>query len=315
VQNNPDQLKQVVSFRVLDLNAVVKDVSKMLTRVVGEDINLLFQPSVPLGSIRADVGQIEQVLMNLVVNARDAMPDGGEITIQTAMVELDADYVREHEPVRVGEYVMLSVRDTGCGMDEATKARIFEPFFSTKEPGKGTGLGLASVYGIVKQSGGYVWAYREPGRGSTFKLYFPKVQADAENVSTPPISTESIEGSETIVLVEDEANLRSVTAAALRSAGYTVLEAENPVKAIQLVKSYGSPIHLLLTDVIMPDMNGVELSKRLRVFRPDLKVVFISGYGGDELTRQLSVAPDAVLVEKPFSKRTLLMKIHAVLRP
>ena len=307
--------QQVVSFRVLDLNAVVKDVSKMLTRVVGEDISLVFQPSVPLGSIRADVGQIEQVLMNLVVNARDAMPDGGEITIQTAMVELDEDYVREHEPVRVGKYVMLSVRDTGCGMDEATKARIFEPFFSTKEPGKGTGLGLASVYGIVKQSGGYVWAYSEPGRGSTFKLYFLQVQADAENVSTPPISTEPIGGSETIVLVEDETNLRSVTAAALRSSGYTVLEAESPVKAIQLVESYGDPIHLLLTDVIMPGMSGVELSKRLRVFRPDLRVVFISGYGGDELKRQLSVAPDAVLVEKPFSKRSLLMKINAVLHP
>jgi two-component system cell cycle sensor histidine kinase/response regulator CckA len=305
--------QQVVSFRVLDLNAVIKDVSKMLTRVVGEDITVSFQPSMPLGSIRADVGQIEQVLMNLVVNARDAMPDGGEITIQTAAVELDEHYVREHEPVRIGEYVMLSVRDTGCGMDEATKARIFEPFFSTKEPGKGTGLGLASVYGIVKQSGGYVWVYSEPGRGSTFKLYFPQVQADAENLSTPPISTEPIGGSETIVLVEDESSLRSVTAATLRSVGYTVLEAENPVNAIRLVKSYGDPIHLLLTDVIMPDMNGVELAKRLRVFRPDLKVMFISGYGGDGLTRQLSIAPDAVLVEKPFSRHALLGKIRAVL--
>ena len=256
--------QQVVSFKVLDLNAVVKDVSKMLTRVVGEDITLLFQPSVPLGSIRADVGQIEQVLMNLVVNARDAMPDGGEITIETAMVRLDEEYVREHEPVRVGEYVMLSVRDTGCGMDEATKARIFEPFFSTKESGKGTGLGLASVYGIVKQSGGYVWADSEPSRGSTFKLYFPLVDADAEIVSTPPISTEPIGGSETIVLVEDEAILRSVTAATLRSAGYTVLEAENPAEAVQLVESCRDPIHLLLTDVIMRGMSGVELSKRLR---------------------------------------------------
>ena len=305
--------QQVVSPRLVDLNAVVNDVSKMLTRLVGEDITLLFQSSVPLGSIKADAGQIEQVLMNLVVNARDAMPDGGEITIETGNVELDENYRREHEPVAPGEYVMLSVRDTGCGMDEATKARIFEPFFTTKEPGKGTGLGLASVYGIVKQSGGYVWVYSELGRGTTFKLYFPRVYDDVENATMPPIKTETIGGCQTILLVEDEPALRKVTASALRSMGYTVLEAEDPTKAIQLVETCREPIHLLLTDVIMPGMNGMELSKRLKFFRPDLKVMFISGYGGGELTRQISLEPDAILLQKPFSKNALLMKIHAVL--
>jgi CheY-like chemotaxis protein len=251
--------------------------------------------------------------MNLVVNARDAMPDGGEITIETATAELDESYAREHEPVTAGEYVMLSVRDTGCGMDEATKARIFEPFFTTKELGKGTGLGLASVYGIVKQSGGYISVHSELDRGTNFELYFPRVWSEVENVKMPPISTTSIEGSETILLVEDETSLLSVTAAVLRSAGYTVLEAERPTKAIQLVDTYRGPIHLLLTDVIMPDVNGVELSQRLKAIRPDLKIVFLSGYGGEALERHLSVAPDAILVEKPFSKPALLGKIRAVL--
>jgi two-component system cell cycle sensor histidine kinase/response regulator CckA len=306
--------RQVVSPKVLDLNAVVNDVSKMLTRVVGEDVRLLFRPSVPLGSIKADAGQIEQVLLNLAINARDAMPTGGEITIETANVALDENYVREHEPVIAGQYVMLSVRDNGCGMDEATKARIFEPFFTTKEPGKGTGLGLASVYGIVKQSDGYIWAYSELDRGTNFKLYFPRVQVDLEIVRVPSISTEAVGGSETVVLVEDEPNLRGVTVVALQSAGYTVLAAETPAKAIQLVEAYREPVHLLLTDVIMPGMNGVELSKRLKALRPDLKVIFISGYGGEELARQMSEKPDAVLVEKPFSKVALLMKIREVLQ-
>lgn len=307
--------QQVVSFQVLDLNAIVDDISKMLRKVVGEDITLLFKPSVPIAAVNADAGQIEQVLMNLVINARDAMPSGGAITIETALAELDDNYVRQHEPVKEGEYVMLSVRDTGCGMDEATKARIFEPFFTTKGPGKGTGLGLASVYGIVKQSGGYIWAYSDVGRGTTFKLYFPRVRADVETLNGPSINAASFEGSETIVLVEDEASLLRVTADALRSAGYTVLEAETPAKAIQMAEIYRDTIDILLTDVIMPDMSGVELSKRLKVIRPSLKVVFMSGFGGEELKRQLSEAPDAVLLEKPFSKRTLLMKIHAVLHP
>ena len=286
----------------------------MLSRVVREDIILTYQTAIPLGSIKADNGQIEQVLLNLVVNARDAMPDGGKITVETATVELDDKYCLGREPVIAGQYVMLSVRDNGCGMDETTKARIFEPFFTTKQPGQGTGLGLASVYGIVKQSGGYVWVYSEVGRGTTFKLYFPRVQADVEAPRMPHIYTESIGGDETILLVEDETALREVTAFTLRSVGYTVVEVDSPEKAIWFVGTHQEPIHLLLTDVIMPRMNGVELSKRLKATRPHLRVIFASGYGGEELARQLSIAPNAVLLEKPFSKDTLLTKIRAVLR-
>jgi two-component system cell cycle sensor histidine kinase/response regulator CckA len=306
--------KQVISPRVLDLNFIVNDLSKMLTRVIGEDISFSFHPSVPLGSVLADGGQIEQILMNLVVNARDAMPDGGEIRVETANVELDKSYSRKHEPVPPGPYVMLIVRDTGCGMDETTKARIFEPFFTTKAPGKGTGLGLATVYGIVKQSGGYIWAYSESGHGTSFKLYFPQVQtAAAESVISTTVGTEAFSGSETVLLVEDEHIIRNITMSSLQSAGYTVLEADKPLRAIQIVESYAQPIHLLLTDVIMPEMSGVKLSKRLKSMRPDLKVVFISGYGGDELAKQMSLEPDAVLIEKPFSRKTLLARIHAVL--
>jgi CheY-like chemotaxis protein len=254
-------------------------------------------------------------LLNLVVNARDAIPDVGTITIATSNVELDDNYVREHEPTIPGEYVMLSVRDTGSGMDETTKARIFEPFFTTKEPGKGTGLGLASVYGIAKQSNGYVWVYSELGQGTTFKLYFPRVRADAEPINAAPASSAMTKGNETIVLVEDEPTLRNVTAATLRSAGYTVLEANGSDAAVHLAEMHPGPIQLLLTDVVLPHMNGVELSKRLVALRPDLKVIFISGYGGEELARHISVAPDAVLVEKPFSRQTLLTKIHTVLHP
>jgi PAS domain S-box-containing protein len=305
--------QQVVSLKILDLNAVINTTSQMLSRVVREDIILTYRTSVPHGSVKADAGQIEQVLLNLVVNARDAMPDGGKITIETASVELDEEYCLGHGPVVTGQYVMLSVRDTGCGIDEPTQARIFEPFFTTKQPGKGTGLGLASVYGIVKQSGGYVWVYSEVGRGTTFKLYFPRVRAEVETARMAQIDTESIGGDETILLVEDETALREVTAFTLQSAGYTVVEAESPAKAIELVATHRAPIHLLLTDVIMPHMNGVELSKRLQASRPNLKVVFASGYGGDELARQISVAPDAVLLEKPFAKHALLKTVYAVL--
>jgi PAS domain S-box-containing protein len=304
--------QQVVSLRVLDLNAVVHEASKLLSRVVREDIILSYQTSVPVGLIKADAGQIEQVLMNLVVNARDAMPDGGQITIATNSIALTEKYCLGDEPVTVGDYVMLEVRDTGCGMDEPTKAHIFEPFFTTKQRGKGTGLGLASVYGIVKQSGGYVSVSTELGRGTTFKLYFPRVQGQIDS-GTTPIDADSMGGNETILLVEDETALREITASILQSAGYTVVEADNPSKAIQLAETHSGPIHLLLTDVIMPHMSGVALSKRLKISIPHLKVIFASGYGGDELAKQLSVATDAVLLPKPFSKNSLLALVHTVL--
>lgn len=304
--------QQVVSLKVLDINAVIHEAGKLLSRVVREDIILSYQTSVSVGLIKADAGQIEQVLMNLVVNARDAMPDGGQITIATDSIALNDKYYMGHEPVPAGDYVMLEVRDTGCGMDEPTKAHVFEPFFTTKQPGKGTGLGLASVYGIVKESGGYVSVGSELGQGTTFKLYFPRVRGQIDSAA-PPVDTESMGGNETILLVEDETALREITVSILQSAGYTVVEADNPAKAIQLAETHSGPIHLLLTDVIMPLMSGVELSKRLKTDIPHLKVIFASGYGGDELAKQLSVATDAVLLSKPFSKNSLLALVHRVL--
>jgi len=304
--------QQVVSLKVLDINAVIHEAGKLLSRVVREDIILSYQTSVSVGLIKADAGQIEQVLMNLVVNARDAMPDGGQITIATDSIALNDKYYMGHEPIPAGDYVMLEVRDTGCGMDEPTKAHVFEPFFTTKQPGKGTGLGLASVYGIVKESGGYVSVGSELGQGTTFKLYFPRVQGQIDSAA-PPVDAESMGGNETILLVEDETALREITVSILQSAGYTVVEADNPAKAIQLAETHSGPIHLLLTDVIMPLMSGVELSKRLKAAIPHLKVIFASGYGGDELAKQLSVATDAVLLSKPFSKNSLLALVHRVL--
>jgi two-component system, cell cycle sensor histidine kinase and response regulator CckA len=304
--------QQVVFPKVVDLNAVIHEASQLLSRVVREDIILSYQTSVFVELIKADAGQIEQVLMNLVVNARDAMPDGGQITITTGSIALNDKYCLGHEPVTVGDYVLLEVRDTGCGMDEPTKAHVFEPFFTTKQPGKGTGLGLASVYGIVKQSDGYVSLTSELGRGTTFKLYFPRVRGQIDSVATP-VNTDSVVGSDTILLVEDESALREITASMLRSAGYRVLEAESPTKAIQLADTHSEPIHLLLTDVIMPHMSGVALSIRLKSSIPQLKVIFASGYGGDELAKQLSVATDAVLLPKPFSKTSLLALVHSVL--
>ncbi len=306
--------RQVVSLKVLDLNAVVNDVRKMLMRVVGDDITLLFRPSVPLVSIMADKGQVEQVLMNLVINARDAMPDGGEITIETSRVALGGSY-REHEPVIAGEYVMLSVRDNGSGMSEATQARIFEPFFTTKQPDKGSGLGLASVYGIVKQSSGHIWVKSELGQGTAFTLYFPLVKGHAEDVSTTLVGGESVGGSETILLVEDEPSLRAVTAAALESVGYRVLQARDAAEAIRLLEESREPIHLVVTDVIMPGMSGVELSKRIKLRKPELKVMFISGYGGEHFAEQMSEMPDAVLVEKPFPRVVLVNTVREVLHP
>src|ERR1700733_11031558 len=304
--------QQVVSLKVLDINAVIHEAGKLLSRVVREDIILSYQTSVSVGLIKADAGQIEQVLMNLVVNARDAMPDGGQITIATDSIELNDKYCLGPEPVIVGAYVMLEVQDTGCGMDEPTKAHVFEPFFTTKPLGKGTGLGLASVYGIVQQSSGYISVSSELGRGTTFKLYFPRVQGQIDS-GTTPVHTQSMGGNEIILLVEDEAALREITASILQSAGYKVIEADSAAKAIQLAGTHSEPIHLLLTDVIMPHMSGVALSKRLMTSMPRLKVIFASGYGGDELAKQLSETTGAVLLSKPFSKTSLLALVHAVL--
>ena len=298
----------------LDLNAVLNNLTQMLLRVIGEDISLSFKPSVPLGHIKADPGQIEQVLMNLVVNARDAMPNGGTIAIETSSVTLDDGYLDSHWSVRPGPYVMLSVSDTGCGMDEKTVSHIFEPFFTTKMPGQGTGLGLSTVYGIVKQSDGYVWVYSEPGKGTTFKIYFPQSGPDSQKTEKAVPAAESQGGSETILVVEDDASLRKLTSSVLGSMGYTVLEAFDAESALALASDLNVHIDLLLTDVLMPKMTGVELSTALQKLRTELKVLLMSGYTGNLIAPHRST--EAIgLIEKPFTRHSLLSKVRSALNP
>ncbi len=305
--------QQVVIPQILNLNVVVNNTSKMLLRLIGEDVSLVLKPADSLGSVKADTGQIEQVLMNLVVNARDAMPGGGKIVIETANVELDETYTDKHSPVRPGLYVLLSVSDTGSGMDATTISKIFEPFFTTKEPGKGTGLGLSTVYGIVKQSGGYVWAYSELGRGSTFKIYLPRVDAAPQASAPEQPAVELARGTETVLLVEDDELLRELTANLLRSGGYTVEEAADANSALEIVKRSGSSVQLVLTDVIMPGMSGGELIARLRAIQPGLAVLFMSGYASDLIAHAGIAEPEKLLIQKPFTKRTLLTQVRRVL--
>jgi nitrogen-specific signal transduction histidine kinase len=246
--------KQILEPKVLDLNTVVSGMVTMLQRLIGEDIELVFQAGSELGRVKADPGQLEQVLANLVVNARDAMPNGGRLTLETTAVELSERYARQHVGARAGSYVMLGVSDTGTGMDRETQARIFDPFFTTTEPGKGTGLGLATVYGIVKQSGGNIWVYSEPGKGTTFKVYLPQVQ-DAEDAPEPE-QVRPGRGTETLLIVEDEDEVRALACEVLATYGYEVLQARTPADALLIAERHTGPIQLLLTDVIMPGMSG-----------------------------------------------------------
>lgn len=305
--------QQVLEPRTLNLNSVVHSISKMLLRVIGEDISLILRPGEPLGSVRADLSQIEQALMNLAVNARDAMPTGGKIVIETANVELDESYTRQHEPVKAGSYVMLSISDTGIGMDEATKSQIFEPFFTTKEAGKGTGLGLSTVYGIVKQSEGYIWVYSEPGHGTTFKIYFPRIDQPAEILITHKIESVAAGGTEAILLVEDEDSLRTLTTRLLESGGYKVFSTANAADAIAMAQQQNGTIDLLVTDVIMPGMTGPELAAELKKNWPDIKVLYVSGYAANVMVQQGVLGPDAVLLVKPFSRQMLLTKVRSVI--
>ena len=272
--------QQMLNARVLDLNKLVLNVAGMLKRLVGEDIALSLKAGDRLRLIKVNPGQIEQILMNLVVNARDAMPAGGDIVIETSNVYLDDSYARQHAQSFLVPYVMISVADTGCGIDKETLSRIFEPFFTTKASGKGTGLGLATVYGIVKQSNGYIWAYSEPSKGAIFKIYFPAVE-DKETELEPEVATETKGGSETILLVEDEEALRDVAAILLEAAGYKVLKAENARVALELSRT--QEIDLVITDVIMPNMSGPELCSRIREVRSGIKFLYVSGYAGDNL--------------------------------
>src|SRR6202522_4244317 len=307
--------KQMLAPTVLDLNAVVTENLKMLTRVIGEDIDLVMVPASGLGAVRADVGQIEQVIMNLAVNARDAMPSGGKLTIETSNISLDEEYARFHAPLRAGEYVLLSISDTGFGMDSETQSHIFEPFFTTKGP-KGTGLGLSTVYGIIKQSGGYIWVYSESGKGTTFKIYLPRVADAVESPALVAVPAESVAaepGTETVLLVEDEANLRYLARQFLEKQGYRVIEAADGAVAMQIAVAHEGVIHLLLTDVIMPGMNGKELAQRVSEIRPNVKILYMSGYTENVIGRNGMLDAGVRLLQKPFNLRDLKDKVREVL--
>jgi PAS domain S-box-containing protein len=305
--------RQVLAPEILDLNDVITNIEKMLRRLIGEDIELRPLRHPALGHVRADRGQVEQVIMNLVLNARDAMPQGGTLTIETANVYLDAAYARTHANITPGYYVVLIVSDSGMGMGLETQAHIFEPFFSTKERGKGTGLGLATVYGIVKQSGGHIWVYSEPGRGATFKVYFPRVEAEAAPRQPTEVRAEIRKGTETILLVEDETAVLELAARVLQSNGYKVLAASDPEEAVRVCEEYKEAIHLLLTDVVMPKLSGRRLADHVVFIRPEMKVLYMSGYTDDTIVHQGVIHEGAAFLEKPFTPENLLRKVRGVL--
>jgi CheY-like chemotaxis protein len=305
--------QQVLAPQVLDLNQVVANVQKMLKRLIGEDVELLTIAGADLGQVKADPGQIDQVLLNLAVNARDAMPRGGKLTIETANLEFDESYVHEHPIVGHGPYVMLAVTDSGTGMDRDTQKRIFEPFFTTKEKGKGTGLGLSTVYGIVKQSGGYIWVYSEVGQGTTFKIYLPRVDAAAASVGTAKVETELSQGEETILTVEDDTPIRRLISDTLRSRGYRVLEASNGDEALGTAGGHTEPIQLLLTDLVMPGMSGRVLAERMATLHPEAKVLYMSGYTDDAVIRHGGLEPGTAFLQKPFSPNTLAGMVREIL--
>ncbi|MEO8139330.1 MAG: response regulator [Gemmatimonadota bacterium] len=305
--------QQVLDLRVVDLNALVGNMDKMLRRLIGEDVELRSVLSDTLGAVRADAGQIEQVILNLVVNSRDAMPDGGRLMIETSDVELDEAFIASHQPMAAGSYVMLAVTDTGTGMTEGVRHRLFEPFFTTKEPGKGTGLGLATVYGIVKQSGGYIWVYSEVGNGTTFKIYLPRVAETPEALSVPDVVAEPPRGTETVLLVEDEDMVRSLARAALARRGYAVLEAANGREALAICERHRGPIDLLVTDMIMPGMTGRDLALRVILLRPEIKVLYVSGYTDRAIVHQGLLEPGFSFLEKPFAPDSLARKVRKVL--
>ena len=304
--------QQVLEPRVLDLNSIVTDMDRMLRRLIGADIDLLTAPARDLGRIKADPGQIEQVLVNLVVNARDAMPSGGKLTIETGNVELDEHYVRDHPLARPGQYVILTAADSGCGMDPETQARIFEPFFTTKGVGKGTGLGLSTVHGIVQQSGGHIEVYSEVGMGSVFKVYLPCV-GEAVDQAVSREGGLPTRGTETLLLVEDEARVRNVVAETLRLNGYTVLEACEPGEAISRAHEHAGRLDLLLADVMLPGMNGPELAGRITRLHPEAKVLFMSGYTDNAIIHQGLLGSEAAFLQKPFTAEGLLRRIRGLL--
>ncbi|MGA9798759.1 MAG: ATP-binding protein, partial [Terriglobales bacterium] len=305
--------KQIQTLQLLDLNLIIEDINKMLPRLIGEDIELVFVPGENLGKVKADPVQIEQILLNLVANARDAMPKGGRLVIETASLRLDEAYVQEHSIVPPGEYVLLSVADSGIGIAPEHVPHIFEPFYTTKEEGKGTGLGLATVYGIVKQNRGFVWVYTEAGLGTTFKIYLPGAP-QAKVAPQPPLALESCPGGcETLLLAEDEAAVRRATREFLTLNGYIVLEAKNGGEALALAKTYSGAIDLMITDVVMPQMGGAKLAGELASVRPEMKVLFVSGYAETTFQHHGEIDVTSRFLQKPFSLKTLARKIREIL--
>jgi signal transduction histidine kinase/ActR/RegA family two-component response regulator len=305
--------KQVLQPEILNLNNAVANMDRMMRRLIGEDIDLFVKLDPDLNDVKFDPGQIEQIIMNLVVNARDAMPRGGKLTIQTANVHLDASYVAEHIDAREGDHVMIAISDTGVGMDAATRAKIFEPFFTTKELGRGTGLGLSTVFGIVNQSGGNIWVYSEPGRGTTFKVYLPVAHGTAGATRSSRMAAVPSRGTETILLVEDEESVRTLIRTILTQKGYNVLAANRPRAALETANSHAGAIDLLLTDVVMPEMGGSELARALTQRRPEVKVLYMSGYTDNAIVHHGVLDAGTAFLEKPIHPDTLLAKVRSVL--
>jgi CheY-like chemotaxis protein len=305
--------KQVMQPKVLDINTVIRNLETMLRRVISEDIELETILAPDLGSVRADPSQLEQVIINLIINARDAMPAGGKIGIETANVLFDEEYVRTHLAVKHGPHIKLAISDTGIGMDAATRERIFEPFFTTKEAGKGTGLGLSTVYGIVKQSGGFIWVYSEPGHGTTFKIYLPRVDESSPEADLGDSGERKINGTETILLAEDDDAVRGLARELLEARGYQVLEAANGGAALLHIENHVGAIEMLLTDVIMPEISGSELADRALKVRPELKVLYMSGYTDKSVVHRGIIEPDVNFIQKPFSSNDLTSKVREVL--
>jgi PAS domain S-box-containing protein len=307
--------QQVLAPQILDLNVVLQDLQPLLTRIIRESIHFEMKLGQQVGSIKIDRSQLTQIILNLVANARDAMASGGRLKIETSNVELGESYTHEHVDVRPGPYVQLSVTDSGSGMDREIVIRIFEPFFTTKEQGRGSGLGLATVYGIVRQSGGNIWVYSEPGLGTTFKIYFPRVMETSESLPRSAPTIAEPRASETILLVEDSKLLAKVTRDFLEGDGYKVLTASHPRQALHLAENYHAPIHLLLTDVVMPDMNGRELAQQLLAKRSEMRVLYMSGYTNGVLSEHDFHAEETAFIEKPFSYEALSRKVRRALNP
>jgi nitrogen-specific signal transduction histidine kinase len=306
--------RQVLEPRILDLNAIVSESQKMLKRLIGEDVLLSTSLEPQLRKIEADPVQLEQILLNMTVNARDAMPKGGKLIIETRNIDLDPTHaLTAGGEVRPGPYVMLAVTDTGAGMNEEIKSRIFEPFFTTKERGRGTGLGLATVYGIVQQSGGYIWVYSEPNHGTTFKIYLPEHAAGGETAIRKPPAHKDLRGSETLLIVEDELQVRAIARRMLEGQGYRVLEASSGEEALALARSFAEPIDLLITDVIMPGMSGKELAGAFCAARPQASVLFVSGYTDNTILQHGVLEEGVAFLQKPFSQESLAVKVRDVL--